>query len=96
MTEVALVNRQRLGQCVVDLLRVVDGSEQQWMVFFQSPRGARVDTLSRVLRQAGGHFGNLGGHLGLVYDGPQDAQAAFDVLLATVAREAGGIPQVLN
>ena len=85
-----LVESATLGECRIELVRVVDGSDERWLLFFRTPTGPRIELLSRVLRKIGGHFGGAGDQLGIVYDGQHDAHAAFGLLLETVVREAGG------
>lgn len=95
--QVNVLQYTQIGQCRADLLHVVDDEgDSRWMVFFLTPQGPRVDTLSVVLRKAGGHFGNLNDRLGLVYPAQKDAFEAFSVLIDTVATEAGRAERLLN
>lgn len=94
--QVNMIQYVELGLCRVDLLRVIENGAERWMVFFRTPSGPRVDTLSRVLRKSGGHFGSLNDNLGLVYEGQRDACAAFSALIDTVAHEAGAVERLPN
>jgi hypothetical protein len=94
---VDVIQYAEMGQCRADLLHVVDDEKTElWMVAFRTPGGTRVDTLSQVLRRAGGHFGSLGQHLTLVYECQEDACQALSVLLDTIKREAGMPEKLAN
>ena len=86
---VDVIQFSEIGLCRVDLVHVADNDAERWLVFFLSPRGPRIDTLSRVLRRAGGHFMNLDGQLGLAYEDPRAAHDAFGLLIDTIGLEAG-------
>jgi hypothetical protein len=85
-----LIQCAELGECRLDLIRISEGSAARWVIFFHTPTGPRIEILSRALRRLGGRFGGVGDQLGIVYDGPNDAHAAFGFLLETIVTEAGG------
>lgn len=91
-----VLQRIQLGECYADLLHVEEDGKQHWAVFLLSPRGSRIDTLTNVIRAAGGQFFFLNDKLGLAYDQPHDAQQALERLVELVQEGRGAPQRLLN
>lgn len=89
-----LVQLAEIGRCRVELIRIHEHGDDRWLLFLRSPFGARIDTLSEVIRETGGHFGGAGDNTAIVYDDPTAAFDAFSLLVDSV-RVTGFWPHVV-
>jgi len=86
-----LIQLAELGRCRVELVQL----DEHWLLFLRTPPPLRIDFLSAIIRQTGGHFGGSGNNTAIVYDVAGDAFGAFSLMVDSIQRD-GFMPRLIG